>query len=188
VPIPAVGVEFVFIPGGKGEDGAESYPAANRAEVSEGVRSAPLELDVDKLRALGIEGTGTAARSPAGRADTTCRGRCKGLGGEPAPSATPEADDVDEKVRARGKAYLAVDPSEGVRTVFEVEVVDLEFGGEVDLAFAVELVDLEFEFAVKFARELGRLRPPLGKGGNDFSLLYFIPDPFTGVVALDNPS
>jgi hypothetical protein len=61
------------------------------------------------------------------------------------------------------KAYLAVDPSEVMRTVFEVEVVDLAFDGEVDLVFAVELIKLEFDCAVKFVRELGRLSPHWAK-------------------------
>ena len=208
--VSGIGVEF--IPGGRGEEGAELYPAeANLAELSEGVRSAPLELDDDRVRALGTDGTGTAARSPVGRAKTPCRGSCKGRGEEPAPSTAvparvcevPEADDVDENVRARGKAYLAPDPSEGARTVFEGEVeVDLTLAVEIvdDLGFAIELVDLallvdlefEFEFDVEFIRELGRRSPPLGRGGNDFSLLNFIPspdpDPFTGVVELDSTS
>jgi hypothetical protein len=61
--------------------------------------------------------------------------------------------------------------------------------------FAIALVDLEFEFDIKGIRELGRISPPLGSRGNDFSLLNFIdssiipiPNPFTGVVELDNPS
>ena len=203
IPVLVSDIGVKFIPGGRGEEGAELYPAeANFAELSEGVRSAPLEMDGDRVRAAGIEGTGTAARSPVGRAGAVCRGSCKGRGGEPAPSIAParawevpEADDVDENVRARGKAYLAPDPSEGARRAFEGEVeVDLAFdvGLAADLVFAMELVDLEFEFDVKFIREFGCLSPPLGSGGNDFSLLNFIPtpdpDPFTGVVELDNPS
>lgn len=211
IPVFVSGIGVECIPGGRGEEGAETYPAeANLAELSEGVRSAPLELDDDRVRALGTDGTGTAARSPVGRAETPCRGSCKGRGEEPTPSTAParafevpEADDVDENVRARGKAYLAPDPSEGARTVFEGEVeVDLAFAVEIvdDLVFAIELVDLallvdlefEFEFDVEFIRELGRRSPPLGRGGNDFSLLNFIPspdpDPFTGVVELDSTS
>ena len=153
------------------------YPVeANLAELSEGVRSAHLKVDGDRVRAAGINGTCTAVRSPVGRADTACHESCKGRGGEPAASArvceVPEADDVDEDVCARlGKAYLAADPSEGARTMFEGEV-------EVGLAFDIGLaIDLEFELDVKSICELGRLSPPLGSGGDVFSLLNFIPSP-----------
>jgi hypothetical protein len=44
-------------------------------------------------------------------------------------STRKEADDLDENVCARGRAYLAPDPSEGARRVFEGEVkVVLAFG------------------------------------------------------------
>ena len=57
--------------GSSSEEGAELYPAeANLAEISEGVRIAPLEFDDDRDRALGIDGTGTATRSSAGQDDT----------------------------------------------------------------------------------------------------------------------
>ena len=83
--------------------------------------------------------------------------------------------------------------------MFEGKVeVDLAFGVglAVGLVFAIELIDLalpadlEFEFSFKFIRELGQLSPPLGGGGNDVSLLRFIPnlDPFTGVGELSTPT
>jgi len=63
-------------------------------------------------------------------------------------------------------AYLAADPSEGARMMFEGEV-------KVDLAFDVGLAaDLEFELDVKSICELSRLSPPLGSGGDNFIKLH----------------
>ena len=77
IPVLVSAISVEFIPEGRGEEGAELYPAkANHAELSEGVRSAPLELDDERVRALGIDGTGTAARSSVGRDDTPCQGSC----------------------------------------------------------------------------------------------------------------
>ena len=76
-----------------------------------------------------------------------------------------------QKTKTFVLAYLAADPSEGARTMFEGEV-------KVDLAFDVGLAaDLEFELDVKSICELGRLSPPLGSRGDDFSSLNFIPSP-----------
>ena len=91
---------------------AAAAAAASRADVSEGVRNALLlrDMDDEEDRAE-TEGTGTAARSP--RADA-CRGSWSGrtgVGGTTSTAPPPppnradeaEADDVEEKVRARGK-------------------------------------------------------------------------------------
>ena len=91
---------------------------------------------------------------------------------------------------------MALDPSEGVRRV----EVDFAFDGEIEVDLAFEFapvdlafeVDFELEFATRFVLEAGRLRPPLGSGGKDFSLLNLIPkpelEPPTGVVALNSAS
>jgi hypothetical protein len=171
MPVPVRGFAWAILGDGMGEDGGEDGDGTlleSCAEVSEGVRSPKREGCWDDE---GIEGTGTAARSPLSRVPAwrgSWSGRTAGDGNVlPAGAGVDEdCDAVAEKVRARGNANFETGRAPGADGVdgwVSVGAVTVEV--EAELATADGLVPFDDAVDGVF------FKPPSGNGGSDLFLL-----------------